>query len=298
VSSRTLEPLERWRARGSIRPVLGRSLFGVDTGAAATATPVVLIHGFPTCSLDWSGVLPRLAATRRVLALDLLGFGLSEKPWPHDYTIDEQVDLVEAWLAQAGVARAHVLSHDMGDTVLQEMLARRLEGRAGVALASVVLLNGGIIVELTRPILAQKVLRSRLLGGLAARAIGRGGFGRSLRGIAARGRQPTEEELDDLYRALVSNDGKRVFSSSIHYMDERVARRDRWRGATLTHPFPMRLVWGDRDPISGFDIAREVARERPATDVVRLEGTGHYPQVEEPERVAAAALEWFARHEA
>jgi pimeloyl-ACP methyl ester carboxylesterase len=80
-------------------------------------------------------------------------------------------------------------------------------------------------------------------------------------------------------------------------MDERVARRARWRHATLAHPWPMRLVWGDRDPISGFVMCEIIAKERPATDVVRLVGTGHYPQIEEPQRVSEAAREWFDRHE-
>lgn len=288
----SLEPLDAWRRRGERVSVLGHSLFRVVAGAPG-GTPVVLAHGFPTSSHDWSGVLPLLAETRRVLALDLLGYGLSDKPWPHDYTIGEQTDLLEAWLAQEGVARAHLLAHDMGVTVVQELLARRLEGKPGVEPASIVLLNGGLLVEKVRPILAQKLLRHRRLGPLAARLIGRRGFGRSLKGIA--GRPPSEEELDALFALVVENDGPRVYPGLIRYMDERVARRDRWRKATLEHAYPLRLVWGDRDPISTWAIAEEVRACRPATDVVRLEGTGHYPQLEEPERVARAALEWFGR---
>lgn len=295
----SLEPVERWRARGARVPVLGHSLYrviaGPDSATPAPRVPVVLVHGFPTSSHDWSATLPYLAETRRVLALDLLGYGLSEKPWPHDFTIAEQTDLLEAWLAQEGVTRAHVLAHDMGDTVVQELLARRLEGKKGFEPASVVLMNGGIIVEKIRPILAQRLLRSRRLGALAARLMGRRAFGRSLKGIA--GKRPGEAELDALYALVVEGGGKRVYAGLIRYMDERVQHRDRWRRATLENPYPLRLVWGDVDPISPFSMADEVRACRPATDVVRLDGTGHYPQVEEPERVSRAALEWFDKHE-
>lgn len=276
--------------------MLGRSLFRVAAGEGP-GLPVVLVHGFPTSSHDWSALLPALAARRRVLALDLLGFGLSEKPHPHAYSIDEQVDLLEAWLAQENVPRAHVLAHDMGDTVVQELLSRRLEKRPGLELASLVLLNGGILVERARPILVQRLLRRRILGPLVARLMNRRAFDRSLRSIAGPGREPSDDELAALYTLATEGGGKRVYPSLIRYLDERSARRERWRGATLGHPWPMRLVWGDRDPISGWDMADEVARLRPTTSAVRLEGTGHYPQVEEPARVAALALEWFAQHE-
>ncbi len=291
----TLEPLESWRRRGARVSLLGRSFFVVRAGAGER-TPLVLVHGFPTSSHDWSAALPLLAETRRVLAIDLLGFGLSDKPWPHDYTIGEQTDVVEAWLAQEGVTRAHVLAHDMGDTVIQELLARQLEGKAGLEPASIVLLNGGILVERVRPILAQRVLRRRFLGPIAARFLGPRSFARSLTGIA--GKKPRPEDLAASWALVAENGGKRAAQGLIRYMDERVARRDRWRRATLGHRSPLRLVWGDRDPISGFDIAEEVLALRPATSVVRLEGTGHYPQVEEPERVARAVLEWCDRHDA
>ncbi len=289
----TLEPLERWRARGARVSVLGHSLFALEAGAGPRA-PVVLVHGFPTSSHDYSAVLPLLAETRPVLALDLLGYGLSEKPWPHEYTIGEQTDLLEAWLASEETPRAHVLAHDMGVTVVQELLARRLEAKPGFEPLSIVLLNGGLIVEKVRPILAQKLLRSRV-GWVASRLIGRRGFGRSLRAIA--GVKPSDEELDQLYELVVADGGKRVYSGLIRYMDERVAHRDRWRRATLEHGAPLRLVWGDQDPISTWAIAEEVRAYRPATDIVRLAGTGHYPQIEQPEKVALAALEWFSRHE-
>jgi pimeloyl-ACP methyl ester carboxylesterase len=290
-----LEPLPDWKRRGERSQVLGHWIFTLTTDARPQRLPVVLVHGFPTSSHDFSAVLPLLAEKRRVLACDLLGYGLSDKPWPHDYTIAEQTDLLEAWLASLNVGRAHVLAHDMGVTVVQELLARRLEGKKGLEPASLVLLNGGLIVEKVRPILAQRLLRSRRFGPIAARLMGRRGFGRSLKGIA--GKKPAAADLDALYELVVADRGKRCYAGLIRYMDERVAHRDRWRRATLEHAWPTRLVWGDVDPISSFAIAEEVKACRPATEVVRLEGTGHYPQIEDPEKVALSALEWFDRHE-
>ena len=59
----------------------------------------------------------------RLIAPDLLGFGRSAKPSRHDYRIGEQADICAAVMAEAGVGRCHVLAHDYGDTVAQELLA-------------------------------------------------------------------------------------------------------------------------------------------------------------------------------
>jgi len=75
-----------------------------------------VLHGFPTSSYDFHFVIDSLAAKRRVLALDMLGYGLSDKP-DVAYTMALQADIVAAFVADAGVERLALLTHDMGDTV-------------------------------------------------------------------------------------------------------------------------------------------------------------------------------------
>ena len=113
---------------------------------------LVLVHGFPTSSWDWHAVWPALEARFRVVALDMLGYGLSDKPAGHDYSIFEQADLQEALLGRLGIGACHVLAHDYGDTVVQELLARRVEKKPGVGtFHSVCFLNGGLIPGFHRP---------------------------------------------------------------------------------------------------------------------------------------------------
>ena len=117
--------------------------------------PLLLIHGFPTASWDWAPIWPALAQRFRLVAMDMLGFGFSSKPRPYVYSISEQADLYEALLAKLGIARCHVLAHDYGDTVAQELLARfedrRASGAPGLALRSVCFLNGGLFPESHHP---------------------------------------------------------------------------------------------------------------------------------------------------
>ena len=100
--------LDAWRAAGTYVRWREHTIFARVDGRP-TAPPLVLIHGFPTASWDWWPLWPALAARHRLVTLDLLGFGFSAKPRGHAYRIVDQVDLIEAVVAHAGVALPRIL---------------------------------------------------------------------------------------------------------------------------------------------------------------------------------------------
>ena len=146
-----------WRDGGEWFTHRGHRIFHKVEGSGPW---LLLVHGFPTASWDWHRVWPALAARFRVLAFDLLGYGYSDKPPRHPYATADQADLVEALLFHHGVDTVAILAHDYGVTVIQELLARRLQGRATVEISSVCFLNGGLFFEAIRPLLIQRVLLS------------------------------------------------------------------------------------------------------------------------------------------
>ena len=148
----TAVTLEQWWADGEHVPLsLGgseRSIFLRRLGAGA---PMTLLHGFPSSSHDWAKVAPELAERHTLLMPDFLGFGASEKPSEHDYSLREQADLVEAIWARTGIEQTILVVHDYAVSVAQELLARRAEATLAVELRTVHLLNGGLFPELHRP---------------------------------------------------------------------------------------------------------------------------------------------------
>ncbi len=111
---------------------------------------LLLLHGFPSSAFDWRGVLERTHG-RRALAFDFLGFGLSEKPAGHEYTLAWQADLAEELVRQTGPAPVFVVAHDMGTSVATELMARDLRGELGFDLAGVLLFNGSILLDRPGP---------------------------------------------------------------------------------------------------------------------------------------------------
>lgn len=284
-----MDPLLRqWQAAGRRFAHEGRSIFHRDEGSG----PVLLcLHGYPTASWDWHRLWPLLAPHYRLIAPDLLGFGFSDKPREHAYSIAGQAMLLERLLASLGVEEAHLLAHDYGDTVAQELMARHRErlrdGVPGLRLRTVCLLNGGLFPETHRARPIQTLLRSPLAP-LLLRRLDRRAFARSFLPMFGPGTQPDDTALDRFW-ALIEHDGGRAgMGRLLHYMGERKRHRARWVGALVDAPVPLRLVAGMDDPVSG---AHMVARYRalvPRADVIELPGIGHYPQWETPARVADA----------
>lgn len=279
-----MDLVQSWQSGGTWFDWRGQRIFVRECGAGEA---LLLIHGFPTSSLDWHRVEAGLAARFRVISLDLLGFGLSSKPLPFDYRIATQADLCEAVLAQLRVDRCRVLAHDYGDSVAQELLARQNEGSSRWQLQQLCMLNGGLFPETHRPRLIQRLLASPL-GPLVVRLTTRARFAASMQQIC---RQALgETELDAMWALIEHHQGRRVMPQLIGYMAERRRQRERWVGALQQARVPLRLVDGLDDPISG---AHMVARYRALVaraDVVELAGVGHYPQLEAPDAVVAAVL--------
>jgi pimeloyl-ACP methyl ester carboxylesterase len=283
--------LDQWQRLGERLELRGHSMFGVDSGDAAgdeTREALLLIHGFPTSSHDWVELWPALTRRFRCLTLDMLGFGLSAKPWPHAYSIVEQADLFTDFLAARGVSAVHLLAHDYGVTVAQELVARHNAG-GPLQLRSVCLLNGGILPELHRPFRIQRLLASRV-GPLIARLTSFRAFASNMRRLWG-SRPLPDADLRELWRAVSRARGTRVMPGLIGYMAERRRHRDRWVGALEHLDAPLSVIIGMDDPISGAHVAAGCRETFPQAVVVDLPGVGHYPQLEAPDEVLAA-LPW------
>ncbi|HEV7554802.1 MAG TPA: alpha/beta hydrolase [Kofleriaceae bacterium] len=269
-----------WAAKGASFDWRGHSIFYRTDGAG---DPLLAIHGFPTASYDYARIWDRLAAKHRVVTLDMIGFGFSAKPRNFRYSIMKQADLYEAFLERERIDRYRILAHDYGNTVAQELLARR---RGNIV--SVCLLNGGLFPETHRALVSQKLLASPI-GSLVARLIDFKGFSANMRRIWGTHHLP-DTELYAMWSLVKANDGLPVMAKLIGYIAERKQYRERWVGAIVDAPMPIRLIDGLDDPVSG---AHMVARYRelvPHPDIVELPGIGHYPQVEAPDDTVAAIL--------
>ncbi|MGV7442102.1 hypothetical protein B4U45_00500 [Mycobacterium persicum] len=282
----TSPSVRAWRDGGRwLHTATGKVFVRSGPGNAPT---VLLLHGYPSSSFDFRGVIAHLAGQAWV-TMDFLGFGLSDKPRPHRYSLLEQADLVQAVVGRTTTGPVVVLAHDMGTSVTTELLARDLDGRLPFDLRRAVLSNGSVILERAslRPI--QKVLRGPL-GPVAARLVTRGAFQRSFGRLFSAGHPLSEEEAEAQWELLSYHDGHRIPHLLISYLEERVRYAQRWHGAVRDWPKPLGFVWGLADPVATTNVLNGLRDLRPHAAAVELPGLGHYPQLEDPRAYAGAAL--------
>jgi pimeloyl-ACP methyl ester carboxylesterase len=286
---------DEWCAKGQRFSHRGHGIFYVSSAPSGDAPALLLIHGFPTAAWDWHKLWPALCARfHPVIAADMLGFGRSAKPRDHRYTIHEQADLHEGLLRSLGVRRYHVLAHDYGDTVTQELLARRLDGARSPELLSACLLNGGLFPETHRARFVQRLLASPV-GPAIARRMTERTLARSFRPLFGRHTQLAAEEISELWRLIQHEGGTQVLPQLIGYMKERRTFRERWVGALQRADVPLRVIDGVDDPVSGRHMVQRYRELVPNPDVVELPDIGHYPQLEASQAVLDAFFRFHQR---
>jgi pimeloyl-ACP methyl ester carboxylesterase len=286
-----------WEAIGTHRTLCGERVFTVDAPSIGPErhAPLLVLHGFPTSSFDYAAVLDGLRNGRRVLLLDMLGYGLSSKP-DRSYTMALQADLAAAFVAALGIERLALLTHDMGDTVGGELLARRSHGAWPVDVTQRVLTNGSIYIDQAHLTNGQQLLLSlpdeTLAPGIPIDAAS---VTQSLRETFSP-LTPTvpagwpDDPVPAAAAQVVHDDGHLLLPRLIRYIEERRANERRFTGAIETDPSPLRVVWGLDDPIAVPPMVDTLLAARPDATAIRLQGVGHYPMMEAPQRFLDAVL--------
>jgi pimeloyl-ACP methyl ester carboxylesterase len=277
--------VERWSRGGRLVAIGGHSIF--VRHRPGSGPPVVLLHGYPSSSYDWRHMF-ELLGDRSLTTFDFLGFGLSDKPRDHRYSLSGQADLVEAVVARFVEPPVVLVAHDMGSSVATELLARDIDGELSFELASALLLNASLVRERASLLWGQKLLLSPL-GPVAARLTSEFSFRRQFGGIFSPEHPLSDEEAADQWSLLAHNRGHRMLDRLIFYNHERVgAPGRRWHEALRDWPGTLELAWAGRDPICTEAVLQAVLELRPSAGLTRLPELGHYPQLEDP--AAAAAI--------
>lgn len=291
--------LERWKAAGQYFDYLGFDIFyRVDGTPFGEAPVLLLIHGYPFNSFDWALIWPTLVERFTVIAPDMIGMGFSDKPVAYEYTVTDHADMHEALLAHLKVDSCHVLAHDLGDSVGQELLARYEAGDHAYGapiIESITWLNGGLFNEAYRPRLMQKLMSRTPLGDMTSRfqgtPVSRRLLDRTLDKMFGPNTKPSPHMYEQFHQILQYNDGGRVVHKTGRFVTDRYRFRNRWVRAMRETLVPMRLIDGPIDPNSGKHMADRYREVIPNPDIVMLaDDIAHWPQIEAPDAVLAHFL--------
>jgi len=263
--------------------------------------PLLLIHGLgSSAAVEFYYNLEELAARHQVLAVDLPGFGQSDKP-PLEYTIDLFVRVLRDFMASLGLEKAAVMGVSMGGRVA---LGLALEAPAMV---DRLVLVDALGVGQPRPVLAYRLLLTRGLGELTL-----SGTARALRGMNPRTvrrfwgwymRRPgsvetilSDDRISNHSRLLSTPAYRAAYLSALRSIAGARRLRDgvvvETRLSDLT--MPTLLIWGRHDHIFPAAHAEAAARRIRGARMEIFEASGHTPQMEEPERFNQLVLDFLS----
>jgi pimeloyl-ACP methyl ester carboxylesterase len=251
---------------------------------AAHENPTLLfLHGFPSASWDWHAQWTELSKQYRCVAFDMLGFGLSDKPQKHRYSLLEQADIALHLCKLLNINKVHIIAHDYGVSVAQQLLSEQSASSSKLAIESICFLNGGLFADGHRPLLTQKLLHS-WLGPLVVKFINKATLRKSFIKIFGEKTPPSAHEIDLLYELLEYKNGKALLPRLLKYLDERALHNDRWLKSMQDTKVPLAFINGLDDPISGAHMLELFQQRLPNSPTAGLT-VGHYPQLESPEKV-------------
>ena len=292
-----------WRRRGghfswcpALQDAPAVDIFHIELGDPDDPV-VLLIHGWPTSSIDWFGVADQLSASFRVCALDFPGYGFSDKPQGWGYSLPRDAELIEFYLDQVvGAEAAVVVAHDRGDSVALLHAARCAQGRSAVALEHLVLSNGNIFLPLSNLTDAQRQILDEDSGPQIAAALT---ADQLAQGMGAATFTPPREAGDPDVQAMAAafahDDGVRVVHETIQYLVERSQDEAQWLASLATASFPVTLIWGLYDTVSPPRVAAYVwneylMRKPGANRLYFIPDANHYVQNDRPDAFVKVLL--------
>jgi len=241
--------------------------------------PIVFIHGLGASSYTWHKIAPELAKTNRVIAIDLKGFGQSDKPLDNRYSIFDQAKLVEDFLSRSGLRGVTLVGHSYGGGVALAVALNQMD--AGNRQIEKLVLIDSVAYRQPLPFFFQ-VLRTPIIGELGMTLVPpEVQMARALSIAYYKDEKVTKETVDNYASALHSEGGRHALFHTINSLDPEKAEEFSHRYRTLATP--ALLLWCEHDKIVPLKFGKRLFSELPDARIEVIEDCGHIPHEEQPE---------------
>jgi pimeloyl-ACP methyl ester carboxylesterase len=275
-------------APGQFVTLQGYDLHYQLLGEATEGTPILLIHGFASSGAEFQRIVPGLAAQRRLIVPDLLGFGHSQRVTEPATALTQrgQAALLHALLDALQVSQVDLIGSSYGGGMaLQFALDYPDRVRRIVLMDAQVYANNGGAWVVNLPLGLDRALTWYVLGGGPGAAM----VGRSV--CAPEAVTCLDGEIaaarEGIVRIKGHTDGLLAFS--------RTPRDTRLPQDIAQIHHPVLILWGRQDGIIAPELGERLAREIPGARLEWIEGAGHVPHVEKPEMVEPLIAEFLTR---
>jgi len=265
--------------RGEFLDLSGARLYYYAAGTRGAGDPIVFLHGFPTSGHLWSDVVPLAPTGHRIVVLDLLGYGRSDRPLARPVDIRAHAERVVGVLDELRIPRACIVGHGIGGGIAQSLAIRHGERVSSLCLVDSVAFDRwptieGRLARASLPII--RFLPSSVLTGVLRRDLKRA-YANPVR--AAR-------SLDLYLRPFAGADGRAALIAHIRAL---TSDETRALGGELKRiAAPTAIVWGQQDRVIPLWVGRQLQQAIPGATLDVVPGARHFTPEEAPRQVADA----------
>jgi pimeloyl-ACP methyl ester carboxylesterase len=270
-------------------PVAGSAPVRLHVEEWGSGAPIILLHGLGMSGFTWRHIAPELAATHRVIAIDLKGFGRSDKPLDAAYSARDQAQLIAAFIEQKQLDQVTLVGHSFGGVVAL-LTALELKDRAPSRVARLVIIDA--------PALPQKFTDAAIL--VSAPLLPDAFLGTAPPEMLVRGalklsrhprRPPPEEDVKEYAAALTDFGGRHALVATAQGILSNETKA--WADAYRRLDQSALLIWCRNDDIVPIATGRKLARILPHASLTVLTTCNHIPQNERPAAVLAALRQFL-----
>jgi pimeloyl-ACP methyl ester carboxylesterase len=288
-----------WKPDPPMRQTSSLQIFHAEFGDP-DAPFLLLVHGFPTSSIDWFDVAPMLSRERRVCVVDFPGFGFSDKPQNESYTVARDASLLSHYVTDVlGVDRGVVVAHDRGDSVALNFASRCASGQSSFEITDLVLSNANIFLPMSSLTDFQRMVLNAESSAYVAERVTADALAQGMGESTFTPPRPADDpSVVALSATFAHNDGMAVIHDTIQYLVERSEHEEVWLDALAATEVPTTVIWGLHDTVSPPRVAAYVWNRWLSTkpgdnSLWFLPGANHYLQHDDPEgfvEIVTAAL--------
>ncbi|MCR9017008.1 alpha/beta fold hydrolase [Aquiflexum gelatinilyticum] len=249
---------------------------------------LLFVHGTPSWSFDFRNVIKSMSKTHRCIAIDHIGFGLSDKPKVYEYSTQNHSKTLEKFILEKDLSNITMIVHDFGGPIGLDVAIRHPERFTGF-----VILNSWLWSSETEPdyIKLKKILNSPLLPFLyrqlnfSPRLILPGSFGE----------KKLNRKLKLQYIKPFANSSERNGALAFAYSlrDDQSWFEELWQKKSAIQEKPVLFIWGMKDPVIKHHNLEKFQGGFPNHRTLKIASAGHFPQEEEPKMIIDGIKVWL-----
>ncbi|NUO50304.1 MAG: alpha/beta hydrolase [Polyangiaceae bacterium] len=256
-----------------------------DEGPRDDDTPIVLFHGTSASLHTWDGWAAELSQDRRVIRVDLPGFGLTGPPPSGDYTLEAYVRFVRALLDQLGVKKCVLAGNSFGGAVSIAVVNAMPERVSRLVLVDA----AGYAVDSVSVPIGFRVARTPVLNRIALVTLPRSVIESSLKNVYGDPTKVTPELIDRYYELTLREGNRGAVAERFRQVPPGAAE-----STIASIKVPTLILWGARDRLIPLEYGQRFHRDIQGSELIVFEDLGHVPQEEDPERTVLPVKAFLA----